>query len=87
MYTFGHISVKQRQLPDQQVDSGPWIVQLCENDSGLNSNSGWHLTPSHVWSTREWTWNQIMILFDVICEHTTHYNITSLRNLFHYPSL
>ena len=51
MYNFGHISVKQRQLLDQQVDSGPWIVQLCENDSGLNSHSGWHLTPSHVWST------------------------------------
>ena len=23
MYIFGHISVKQRQLPDQHVDSGP----------------------------------------------------------------
>ena len=23
MYTFGHISVKQRQLPNQQVDSDP----------------------------------------------------------------
>ena len=22
MYNFGHISLKQRQLPDQQVDSG-----------------------------------------------------------------
>ena len=40
MYTFGHISVKQWQLLDQQVDSGPCIVQLCENDSGLNSHSG-----------------------------------------------
>ena len=40
MYNFSHISVKQRQLPDQQVDSGPYIVQLCENDSGLNSHSG-----------------------------------------------
>ena len=28
MYNFDHISVKQRQLPDQQVDSDPWIVQL-----------------------------------------------------------
>ena len=50
MYTFGHISVKQLQLPEKQVDSGPWIVQLCENNSGLNSHSGLHLTPSHVWS-------------------------------------
>ena len=49
MYTFGHISVKQLQWP-VQVDSGPWIVQLCENNSGLNSHSGWHLTPSHAWS-------------------------------------
>ena len=49
MEILGHISVKQRLLPDQQVDSGPWIVQLCGNDSGLNSHSGWHLTPSHVW--------------------------------------
>ena len=39
MYTFGHISVKQLQWP-VQVDSGPWIVQLCENNSGLNSHSG-----------------------------------------------
>ena len=39
MYTFGHISVKQLQLPDQQVDSGPWIVQLCEN----NSLSNWRI--------------------------------------------
>ena len=39
IYTFGHISVKQRQLSDQQVDSGPWIVQLCENNSGLNSQT------------------------------------------------
>ena len=23
MYTFGHISLKQLQLPEQQVDSGP----------------------------------------------------------------
>ena len=23
IYTFGRLSVKQRQLPDQQVDSGP----------------------------------------------------------------
>ena len=46
MYTFDHISVKQRQLPDQQVDS----VQLCEYNSDLNSYSGLHLTPSHVWS-------------------------------------
>ena len=50
MYTFNHISVKQRQLPDRQVDSGSWIVQLCEHNSGLNSHSGWHLTSSHVWS-------------------------------------
>ena len=36
MYNFGHILVKRRQLPDQHVDSGPWAVQLCENNSGLN---------------------------------------------------
>ena len=48
MYTFDHISEKQRQRPDQQVDSGPWIVRLCENNSGLNSPSGWHSTPSRV---------------------------------------
>ena len=47
MYIFGHISVKQRQLPDQQVDSGLWVVQLCKNNSGLNSPSAWHLTNSH----------------------------------------
>ena len=46
MYICGHISVKQRHLPDQQVDSGPWVAQLCKNNSGLNSPSGWHLTPA-----------------------------------------
>ena len=51
MYIFGQISVKQGQLSDQQVDSGPWVVQLCENNSGLNSPAVWRLTPSHVWST------------------------------------
>ena len=51
MYIFGHISVKQRQLPDQRVDSGPWVVQLCENNSGLKSSYWWHFTPSHVWSS------------------------------------
>ena len=35
MYIFGHISVKQRQLPDQQVDYGLWVVQLCDSISGL----------------------------------------------------
>ena len=45
MYTFGHISEKQRQLPDQQVDSGPLIVQQCGNSSGLNAHSGWHFNP------------------------------------------
>ena len=40
MYIFGHILVQQRQLPDQQVDSGPLVVQLCENNSGLNSHPG-----------------------------------------------
>ena len=40
MYIFGNISVKQRQLPDQQADSGLRVVQLCENISGLNSPSG-----------------------------------------------
>ena len=38
MYIFGYISVKQRQLPDPQVDSGPCVVQLCENKSGLNTS-------------------------------------------------
>ena len=47
---FDHISVKQRQSPDQQVDSGPRGVQLCENNSNLNSSSGWHFKFSHVWS-------------------------------------
>ena len=34
-YILGHISVKQRQSPDQQVDSGPRVVQLCENNGLL----------------------------------------------------
>ena len=50
MYILGDISLKQQQLPDQQVDSDPWVVHLCENDSGLTFPSGWHLTPSHVWA-------------------------------------
>ena len=37
MYICGHISVKQRQLPHQQADFGPWVVQLCKNNSGLYS--------------------------------------------------
>ena len=45
MYIFGHISVKQGVLPDLQVDSGPWVVQLSENNSGLNLPSAWHLIP------------------------------------------
>ena len=61
MYIFGHISVKQRHLPDQQVDSGPCIVQLCENDSRLNPHSGWHITLSHVrsiwWASTRTTFN------------------------------
>ena len=56
MYIFGHISAKQRQLPDQQVDSGPWVVQLCENSDGFNSPSGWHLKPA----TSGLVWNLII---------------------------
>ena len=44
MYVFVYISVEQLQFSDQQVDSGPWVVQLCEYNSDLNSPSGWHLT-------------------------------------------
>ena len=35
MYIFGHISVKQRLLPDQQLDFVTCVVQLCKNNSGL----------------------------------------------------
>ena len=44
MYIFGPISVKQRQIPDQQVESGLWVIHLCENNSSLNSPSRWHPT-------------------------------------------
>ena len=46
MYIFGHISVKQRQFSDQQVDSGPWVVQQCKNINGLYSPLGDTLTPA-----------------------------------------
>ena len=69
MHNFGNFLVKQRQLPDQQVDSGPWLVQLSKNDSGLNSHSGWQLTPSHVWS--------IDHVYGNCVEFVTHFNSSS----------
>ena len=38
MYIFSQISIKQRQLLDQQVDSGPLVVQLCKNNSRVWSS-------------------------------------------------
>ena len=39
MPIFCHISVKQRQLPNQQDDSGLGVIQLFENNSGINFSS------------------------------------------------
>ena len=59
MYIFSHMLVEQRQLPDQQVDSGSWVAQLCKNNSGLNPLPGDTLPPA----TSGPVWNLIIFKY------------------------